>query len=148
MRQPFALAFLTRKLIANYTTDLKRAKWSLATSARIPARVPDTEWSNILQGRAVNLDAIFSGSISTEPDQRATQQVGEVELRFNMSKPTKAVRSCGDWVIAWGYAERAIMFAFPHREQEVTDYREYILSHFAALNSWYHHHVIELDKAI
>jgi hypothetical protein len=74
--------------------------------------------------------------------------LGAIELWYGVTKPSKTVRSSGDWVIAWSYASKAIQFAFPHRAHELIAYQEYILSHFAAVLPQHHGMVIELDKAI
>jgi hypothetical protein len=138
---------LTRRLVSKYTADLKGAKWSLNRLRHLP-RLTDSEWTNVLSGRAVNLDNVFSGSMSTRTDDRSFERLGAIELWYRVTKPSKTVQSSGDWVIAWSYASKAIQFAFPHRARELITYQEYIMSHFAAVLPQHHGMVIELDKAI
>jgi hypothetical protein len=138
---------LTSCLVSNYTADIKGAKWSLNQACHIPW-LPDTEWTNVLSGQAINLDNIFSGSMSMQTDDRAVKRLGMIELWYGVTKPTKLVRSSGDWVIAWSYASKAIQFTFPHQAQELITYQEYIMSHFTAVLPQHHGMVIELDKAI
>jgi hypothetical protein len=54
----------TLKLIEAYTIDPKATKRSLVNEPDCP-EFPDSEWKNIIAGRAVNLDAVLSGQLST-----------------------------------------------------------------------------------
>ena len=89
---------LTRKMVLNQTIDIKSTKLVVLTSRRVP-EFPDSEWNNVLSGRAVNLDTVFSGMFSTITDNRAVENIGELELHFGASKPSKAVKTHGDWVV-------------------------------------------------
>ena len=80
---------------------------------------PDSKWNNVLSGKAINLDAVFSGTLSTVTDNKTIETFGEFELLFGAAKPSKTVETHGDWVTAWGAASRAIKFAFPHRGEEL-----------------------------
>ena len=63
---------------------------------------PDSEWVKVLQGKAVDLDVIISVIHSTITDNRATESFGDFELQFGHLKPTKMVKTHGDWPIAYG----------------------------------------------
>ncbi|KIM88990.1 hypothetical protein PILCRDRAFT_767907, partial [Piloderma croceum F 1598] len=138
---------LTRKLIVNYTTDLKQAKWSLLSSKFVPD-FPNDEWNNVLSGKSVNLDAVFSSSLSTATDNCTVESFREFEHLFGAAKPSKMIATHGDWVTTWGITSRAVMFAFPHREWELDPYHDYITGYFAAIHNNFHSKVLELDKSI
>jgi hypothetical protein len=136
----------TRRMVQNYTADLKHAYWSLQSAGSLPP-FPKSEWKHVLSGTAVNLDAVFSGLFSTLADDKTTTSVGDFDLSVSGSKPSKIVQTHGDWTIAWTSTSAAILCAFPHRAFELQQYSEYILQFFGAL-PYSHTKVINLDKAI
>jgi len=74
--------------------------------------------------------------------------VGSTEISLSRSEPSKKVQMSGKWTSAWNAAIKAIKFAFPHREQELRDYGEYIEGHFSAKVSSTHRKIILYDVAI
>jgi hypothetical protein len=137
----------TRDLIANYTLDVKLAKAHLLNSGVAP-EFPDTEWKSILLGLAVNLDAVFSGRYSTEHDPKITHDIGDFTISTREATISKAVKSAGDWFIAWNQATAATVFAFPHRLKECQDYGRHILDLFAAFAQEHHHLILNYDRAV
>ena len=131
---------LTRNLVQNHLLDLKSSK-------RVP-EFPDSEWNNVLAGKAVNIDVVFSGMYSTVTDNRAIENIGDLELHFGAAKPAKTVETHGDWVIAWRSVFKATKFIFPHREAELDEYNDYITSYFASIHPSAHPRVLNLDRAI
>ena len=136
----------TLKLIDSYTLDPKAAKHSLTNQPDCP-EFPDSEWNHFISGRAVNLDAVLSGQISTTNDDLKIEKFGDIKVSFGAIEPTKAVKNGGDWSIAWNRTVRATVFAFPHRMQELTSYGEYIVNLFAVTHPSVHGRVIAFDKA-
>ena len=122
----------TLRYIEAYTIDLKATKRSLVNEPDCP-EFPDSEWKNIISGRAVNLDAVLSGQLSTTNDDLKVEKFGELEISFGTVEPTnlKIIKNGGDWSIAWNRTVRATVFAFPHRLQELTSYGEYIINLFS-----------------
>jgi hypothetical protein len=137
----------TLKLIDTYTADPKAAKRSLVNEPDCP-EFPDSEWKNIISGRAVNLDAVLSGQLSTTNDEVKIEKFGDFEVSFGAVEPTKIVKNGGDWTIAWNRTVRATVFAFPHRLQELTSYGEYIVNLFSVTHPSVHARVIAFDKAV
>ena len=137
----------TLKLIEAYTIDPKATKRSLVNEPDCP-EFPDSEWKNIISGRAVNLDAVLSGQLSTTQDEPKVEKFGDIEISFGAVEPTKLVKNAGDWTIAWNRTTRAIIFAFPHRMQELTSYGEYIVNLFSVTHSSVHNRIISFDKAV
>lgn len=118
----------TRERLQNYGADLKESKKLLTTSFDVP-QFPDSEWNNVLSGRAVDdsdIEITMGGS----------------------SAPAKIVTNQGEWSIAWKYAAKAILFAFPERKPELEEYEEYVTRIFMAVPGYNHHFVINFDRAV
>ena len=137
----------TLKLIEAYTVDPKATKRSLINEPDCP-EFPDSEWKNVITGRAVNLNAVLSGQLSTTQDNPKVEKFGDLEISFGAVEPTKIVKNGGDWSIAWNRTVRATLFAFPHRIHELSSYGEYIVNLFAVTHSSVHSRVIAFDKAV
>ena len=138
---------LKLELLDVYTVDPKAAKRSLTNQPDCP-EFPDSEWKNVISGRAVNLDAVLTGQLSTTNDDLKTEKFGDFEVTFGAVEPTKIVKDGGDWLIAWNKTVRAITFAFPHRHSELTSYGEYIINLFSVTHPTVHNRVIAFDKAV
>ena len=137
----------THKFINAYTIDPKATKRSLTNQSDCP-EFPNSEWKNVVSGRAVSLDAVLSEQLSTTNDDLKVEKFGELEILFGAVEPTKTVNNGGDWSIAWNRTVIAIVFAFPHRLQELTSYGEYIINLFSVTHSSIHNRVISFNKAV
>ncbi|KIJ99329.1 hypothetical protein K443DRAFT_102433 [Laccaria amethystina LaAM-08-1] len=135
------------ELLKLYAIDLKTTKRSLINSPTCP-EFPDSEWTNVLAGRAVNLDAVLTGYYSTSNNDERVEEIGDFEIHFGTVNLTKLVSSAGEWSIAWNRTSRAICTAFPHRAGELGQYAEYIVGLFAATDVHFHDHIIFFDKAV
>ncbi|KDR64970.1 hypothetical protein GALMADRAFT_82459 [Galerina marginata CBS 339.88] len=135
------------KLLQLYTVDPKASKRSLTNAPTCP-EFPDSEWSNILAGRAINLDHVLSGYYSVSNNDERSESIGEIQIKFGTASPTKLVTSAGDWSIAWNRTSRATIFAFPHRSGELADYGEYIIGLFGATDMLFHNRIIAYDRAV
>ena len=137
----------TLKLIEVYTIDPKATRRSLINEPDCP-EFPDSEWKNIIAGRAVNLDAVLSGQLSTTQDEPKVEKFGDLEISFGAVEPTKLVKNGGDWTIAWNRTVRATIFAFPHRAHELSSYGEYVVNLFSVTHPSIHSRVVAFDKAV
>ncbi|KAL7279056.1 hypothetical protein ACG7TL_006891 [Trametes sanguinea] len=137
----------TLDLIRVYGEDVTQAKRDLAATASAP-EFPDAEWTNVLLGRAIDLDHVFSGQYVTATDDKISERIGELELRYRPPVPAKKIHSFGDWVYAWNKASVAIAFAFPHRRSELATYGDHIIALFGALAEPLHTRVLEYDRAV
>jgi hypothetical protein len=61
-------------------------------------------------------------------DNRAIENIDDLELHFGATKPVKTVETHRDWVIAWRIAFKVTHFIFPHHAAELKDYKDYITS--------------------
>ena len=109
---------------------------------------PDSEWTNLIAGRSIDLDHILAGLYSVSHNERWTEWFGEIELVTGPAKPVRVVDSHGKWVIAWDQAVDATVFAFPHRSSELRDYGRYISQLFASFPESLHLRVIQYDRAV
>jgi hypothetical protein len=73
----------TLKLIEVYTINPKATKRSLVNEPDCP-EFPDSEWKNVISGRAVNLDAVLSGQLSTTHDDLKVEKFGDLEITFEV----------------------------------------------------------------
>jgi hypothetical protein len=137
----------TQSALENFSRDIKFAKSSLVNSFNCP-QFPDSEWTSLLAGRAVDLDHVLSGLFSISQEQKYKEKVGQLEIAVGSSAPAKSVKTHGEWVTAWDPTVEATTYAFPHRELELKKYGKYILQFFAALPSEHHHRVISFDRAV
>jgi hypothetical protein len=137
----------TLELLRAWSANPKQVKSSIVNTPRCPA-FPDSEWLNLIQGKVINLDNVFSGFYSTSTDNQRTESVGEVEFKFGTKDASKPVTTHGDWTIAFDLTRDAYLFAFAHRAEELKLYQRYILQQFATKRESEHPRVIALDKAI
>ena len=91
---------------------------------------------------------VLSRQLSTIQDNPKIEKFEDLEISFGAVKPTKLVKNAGDWTIAWNRTIRAVVFAFPHRLQELTNYGEYIVNLFSVTHSSVHSRVVAFDKAV
>ncbi|KAG2037068.1 hypothetical protein BDR03DRAFT_982457 [Suillus americanus] len=112
-------------------------------------KFPESELYNIIRGRVVNFDVVFSGWYSDEPEHDHEEKLGKFKIKVGgESEPAKTVRSSQDWNVAYSLFARAMQFAFPHRLDELDDYGNFIHQKFAQNVSKYHSCVIAFDKAV
>ena len=141
----------TLALRANYLLNIKYAKNDLLIHANCPP-FPDGLWTDILLDRYIDLNCVFTGYYSIDSDNHHTQSLGDIELIVNSgnsAKPNETVKNHDEWAIAFVATRAAVLFAYPHRSWELSEYKRYIIGQFAAiLNVTQHPHVITLDWAI
>ena len=142
----------TLALKAEYHIDLKAAKTNLITQPDCP-NFPEGLWSDVLADRFVDLDKVYSGYYTLEPDHRHTETVGNLDITLTSGggagKPDKTIGTHGEWSIAFSAAKAAVLYAYPHRAEEFAQYEEFIIGQFSALDDVREHiKVINLDRAI
>ena len=138
----------SRKTLALFARDYKAIKQWIQTSRTAPLGFPSSEWDNVIRGQAVNLDAVLSSLHHVSAPKENVGRVGSTEISLGRSEPIKKVQTSGEWTSAWNAAIKAIKFAFPHRENELREYAEYIEGHFSARVPSAHRKIILYDAAI
>ncbi|KAF8580192.1 hypothetical protein K439DRAFT_1357684, partial [Ramaria rubella] len=136
----------------NYLRDLKGAKLNVVTQQHCLS-FPDGLWTDILADRFIDLDKVHSGYHMLEPNYKHTQSISELDIVLNAGsgrgKATKTIRTHGEWSITHAIMEHATLFAYPHRANELSDYKDFIIGLFTSMDDMScHYRVINLNKAI
>lgn len=137
----------TQIALENFSRDIKMAKTSLLNSPRLP-QFPDSEWSSLLSGRAVDLDHVLAGQYSISHDERRTERIGQLEFVVGTSKAARSVDTHGKWLIAWEPTVEATTYIFPHRASELRDYGKHVTQLFASFPESLHLRIIQYDRAV
>ena len=139
----------TQSLLENFSRDVKRARSSLLNCNKSIPQFPQTEWLNLLNGYAVDLDHVFSNIYTIPHNTNDDVELGKnLEILQGSSLPAKTVKTHGDWVIAWDCLVDATLFVFKHRRRELLSYGKHIQRYFASLSPQYHNRVINYDRAV
>ncbi|KIY47447.1 hypothetical protein FISHEDRAFT_74644 [Fistulina hepatica ATCC 64428] len=137
----------TVEILETISVDLKRAKINLLLSLDVP-QFPDSQWTKLLGGGAVDFDQVLSGLYSAADVERTTERVGGLELSYVSTTPTKRVTTFGDWTTAYDSFAEAFTFVFPHRAEELRAYALHIKAFFKARPISEHSGVIAYDSAV
>ena len=103
----------THELQDNYARDLAHAEVVLLNDQSRP-EFPSDLWKNVLTNTFIDFDPIFN------------------QFQF-FSPECRQISGSGDWVFAWNRYEKAVLFAFPHREVELLRYKNHIQELFLTL---------------
>ncbi|KAL1697898.1 hypothetical protein EV121DRAFT_186381, partial [Schizophyllum commune] len=86
----------TLDILENISRDFRVTKASLFNDPLRPP-FPDSEWENILSGRAVNLDNVLTFEYSLSMESKTVEKVGDFEVAFasgsSNASPAKVVKS-------------------------------------------------------
>lgn len=142
----------TLELIDTYTLDIRTAKRSFLNNAACPD-FPDSEVTNLLSGKAVNLDAIFAATHSTTINEVETHTLSErISIRLTDGTSSadlkRAIKTAAEWSSTWRTYSKAVIIAFPHRVEELDAYHDYITSLFGSQVVDFHPRIFALDKAV
>jgi hypothetical protein len=102
---------VTHELQDNYARDPAYAKIMLLRDPSHP-EFPSDLWGNILANTFIDLNQIFS------------------QIFYPVDRQSSG---SDDWVYAWDRYEKAVLFAFPHRELELQQYKMHIQELFVTL---------------
>jgi hypothetical protein len=136
------------ELLRKYAKSIAKVKRWILYSASAPAGFPSTEWENLLKGKAVNLDVIFSSLFHVVAIRENRGRIGDHEISLGHTEPSRKVLTSGDWTTAWNIVIKATSFLFPHRRNELDAYGEYIQGEFTARQTDSHWKVIRFDQSI
>jgi hypothetical protein len=138
----------TNEVLLNWSQDPKEARRRLMYHECSP-EFHESGWSEIVAGKCLNLDAVHTIITSSRTVDKHTETLGDIEIRYGVSEAaSKKITSYTGWTTAWNRAAKALKFAFPHREDELTAYYEYIVDKFDRTSEAYHGRVIRFDKAV
>ncbi|TEB27633.1 hypothetical protein FA13DRAFT_1601190, partial [Coprinellus micaceus] len=134
--------------LRKFGRDISACKQWLLTSSSAPSGFPASEWENLLRGKPVNLDVVFSSLYQMVPVKENKGRIGDNEISFGHTEPARKVQTHGDWTIAWNAASRATEFLFRHRRDELDEYARFIQAEFATRRVDTHYRVLHFDHAI
>ena len=128
--------------------DIKAVKRWVYTAQTAPSGFPDSEWTNILRGKPINLDHVLSSLHHIASVKENVGRLRDPEISLGSSEPTRRIQTNGEWISAWNVASRAVSFIFPHRVDELREYGEYINRQFSVKVVSAHRKIILYDVAI
>jgi hypothetical protein len=139
---------LTLKYLKDWSIDPKFVRSSITNTASCPD-FPYSEWSNIIAGRAVNLDHVYSSFYTMINDNRNVTNLGGIEITTDSGKtPSKTVKRDSEWRNAWEKTEGLYVYLMPHRLGELRKYGQHVGRIFLAINQKHHSRVIQYDKVV
>jgi len=138
----------TCELLELYGEDITRSKFLIRTTRYSPEGIQASQWERILRGEALNLDNFLSSIVRTQIDEDRKARIGETHLTFSTSEAKRRVRNAADWATAWRRASEAVVFAFPHRREELDLYQRHIQVQFDAKQPHAHQRIISYDIAV
>ena len=114
-----------------YTVNIKRALQSLESQRGVPD-FPPVLWRDVLANRQVDF-----GVLAEDRHSRTTVYDNVIDLGDNVELTTKAgtksktkVTNDSQWNYAWTKYSEAVLFAYPHRKDELFKYGRHILGRF------------------
>ncbi|TFY55879.1 hypothetical protein EVG20_g9157 [Dentipellis fragilis] len=137
----------TRKLLARFAQDPKGIKTSVLNARNCP-QFPDSEWTNIITRRAVNLDHVLTGLYNVSVDTKHKERLGAIEFSISAIAPAKTVKSHGEWSTAWDHTVTATAFIFRHCRAELVKYMAFISQFFVVFGAAHHDRIFSFDKAV
>jgi len=138
----------TREILSTFRKDFNIVKQWISTSQIAPRGFPIGEWEHIIKGRPVDLDVVLSSLHHVSPVKESIGRVGQTEISLGRTEPVRRVNTSGEWTSAWNATIKAYIFTFPHREQELRAYGDYIDREFSAKVVSAHRKIILYDAAV
>lgn len=135
------------RLKANYMRDLALSKQFVLIQPDVPP-LPDTLWNDVLKNGYVDFDKIYSSVLSVSSEPKQTLKFGELELEAAVPRVERHIMHHGNWAVAWARYEKAVVYAYPHRLDELREYSEYISGLFTSVEHGQDWKVINFDKAV
>lgn len=137
----------TNKAKSNYKLDLALATARVLESSGLPA-LPRGLWRDILQGHFIEYDKLLTSVLCLTGDATEVKRMGDVEIITDNVKTTRFVRDRLEWVECHQLYSEAVIFCFPGRNKELTEYGTYIMRLFTSTHVRYHTAVLNYDRAI
>jgi hypothetical protein len=139
----------TNEILLNWSQDPKEVRRRLMYHRCCP-EFHEAGWAEIVAGKCINLDAVHSIISSSRTIDKCTETIGDIEIKFATATEavSKKITTSAQWSAAWNRTSRAIKFAFPHREDELAAYGEYINDKFDCSVERAHERIIRFNKAV
>ena len=138
----------TCKTLLQFSEDLSGVKSLLRVANDLPEGIPPSQWERILKGESVDLNQILSSMHFVQLDEERKGRLGRAEVVFAVAEPKRQVKTGSEWSSAFRRMSKAVVFLFPHRREELSEYAEHIESLFAAKHTNAHSKVILYDQSV
>lgn len=138
----------TLECYEEWSDDPKFYRTKIITTPGCPS-LSTSQWTLLLEGKAVDLNKVFTGRYLTAIDSKQSQPLGKgFELTLSLPTVSHKVKTAGDWGIATDLWTQALVFLMPWREEEVRSYRNYISGIFTNHHYSHHERVLDFDRAV
>ena len=138
----------TCRTLLKFSEDLPGVKSLLRVAYNLPDGIPSSQWDQILRGESVDLHQILSAMHFIQIDEERKGRVGGTEVVFAVAESKRQVKTGGDWSSAYRRMSKAVVFLFPHRREELSEYAEHIEGLFSAKHASAHSKVILYDQSV
>ena len=138
----------TCKTLLRFSEDLSGVKALLRVANNLPEGIPSSQWDRIIRGESVDLHQILSSMHFIQFDEERKGRVGGAEVVFAIAESKRQVKTGGEWSAAFRRLAKAVVFLFPHRKEELSEYAEHIEGLFAAKHVNAHSKVILYDQSV
>ena len=138
----------TCRILLQFSEDLSGVKSLLRVANNLPEGIPTSQWDRILRGESVNLNQILSSMHFIQLDEERKGRLGRAEVVFAVAESKRQVKTGSEWSSAFRRMSKAVVFLFPHRREELSDYAEHIESLFSAKHTNAHSKVILYDQSV
>lgn len=139
----------TQLLRGVYARDPKQAIASLLDQYDKP-NFPPSLWKTVLLHEFLELEKLYGETFTLEATKPDTYSLGpKVEIEIQESgggAKSKAIKDFGIWATLWDQYAAAVIYAYPHRANELAAYRKWIVNYFMFSKS--SNIVLDIDRAI
>ncbi|EKM60531.1 uncharacterized protein PHACADRAFT_189656 [Phanerochaete carnosa HHB-10118-sp] len=103
-------------------------------------------WNDIISNVFVDLDKLHTATHTADAKHRETVQLRNgIELVATFAKISQCIESHGDWINAWDCYQDAVVFLYPHQDQELQVYRNYVNGLFKSLAISYAKQIVNIN---
>jgi hypothetical protein len=138
----------TCRILFQFSEDLSGVKALLRIADRLPEGIPSSQWDRILRGESVDLNQILSSLHFVQLDEERKGRLGKAEVVFTVAESKRQVKTGSEWSSAFRRMSKAVVFLFPHRREELSEYAEHIEGLFSAKHTNAHSKVILYDQSV
>ena len=138
----------TCRTLLQFSEDLSGVKSLLRVANDLPEGIPPSQWDRILKGESVDLNQILSSMHFVQLDEERKGRLGRAEVVFTVAECKRQVKTGSEWSSAFRRMSKAVVFLFPHRREELSEYAEHVEGLFAAKHTNAHSKVILYDQSV
>lgn len=109
---------------------------------------PDSKWENIVKGKAVNLDNVFSRYHTNHITQSISLTIGEIKLVLEDQPVRRQVCTQVEWSVAWNRTVEAYCFVFTCRRAKLLSWGEHVEQLFFIYQLYKHPRIISYDRQV